>query len=186
MGFEDEDASVVIRVLEIGERPPNLPEQIDQVWECTCGDEKFGYIYTSVYGWTNSREVMRDPSPEFWAHWQDQDAALYRLLDELERAGELPQALVKERNDFYIKMLIGDEDEALEEEEQEEGEEGNIFTEIARICNQEAAGVQQFAEDGKIPTQTVLMFINSIKRQIAELVVIVMAEEDEIEDEEWS
>ncbi|MBD3886869.1 hypothetical protein IFO70_35135 [Phormidium tenue FACHB-886] len=114
--------AVVVYCLQPHERPNGLPAIIDQVWQCSHAGTLIGFLYTTVYGWTNSYEVSKpdQQEPKEWSHWQSQDVALDRLLDELYESGRLPRVLELQ----HLQFLLGDE---FQESCQQEPVEGFDF-----------------------------------------------------------
>jgi hypothetical protein len=181
-GKEREEDFITIRCLDLEDKPEDLPEIVDQVWECCYLEEPFSFIFTTVYGWTNAWEVARPGStPETWAHWQDQYAALDRLLVDLANADLLPEAMIKQSNNFYVDALVRDVSEEDSEEDSEE-EDRDIFSELSAIFKAESENIRSFVEDDKIPSQTVLVFLEAIKRKVAELILMHLDQEDEDDD----
>lgn len=183
---EGEEVFITIRCLDLEDRPKDLPEIVDQVWEVSYLEERFSFLFTTVYGWTNAWEVARPGStPETWAHWQDQEAALDRLMADLDNAGLLPESVYKWRNNLYLDALFGDKEddseENLEEEDREDLDEesSNIFSEISAVFRSESENIRSFVEDDKIPLQTVLVFLEAIKRKVGEVIVMFLAEDDD-------
>lgn len=105
---EDGD-NIDLRPLEPHDRMIGLPEQVIIVLVCEREGEIVGYLYSTVYGWTNNWEVVTPNStPETWAHWQTHRAALAHLLDMLhEQAVHEADRLLDEspKNLNYTYML---------------------------------------------------------------------------------
>jgi len=165
------EAAIDILLLPPLERPSTLPEIINQVWECSYKAEKFGFLFTTPYGWTHSQEVIHSDVPEEWAHWQQKEMALFRLLDELEAQDALPLMLLQDQNEKYLDMILGDDTKE------------SIIADLVKICDTATHDVKLFAENDKVPLVTVLAFIRNIKREITKELLMLLAEVSEYEDD---
>lgn len=161
MNTFDETNDIFMYLMETKDRPPNLPEIIDQVWVCSYQGERFGYLFTTVYGYTNSAEGINYAVPEEWAHWQSKEAALFRLLDTLEQNGELPESIRQFRDNWVIDTVINGS-----ENEDELDRQTNLIADIVKGFDAAMGDIGQFAENERVHLQTAKQFMDALKRKV--------------------